>query len=158
MNVIYKIKCPKTDFILYVGKTESYERRKKEHLQGNFGHIGKYIKKLLSIGFDPIFEELEICENEESPIREGFWVKELNPLLNIASTGATSVKRRTNSIRKTKYPFSTISVGGAFVIASEDFNSMATSLRQFNSRHSKQIQIEAEDGANESSLIIKRVK
>jgi len=158
MTVIYEIKCPKTGFLLYVGRSISFEGRKKEHMQGCFGYIGKYIKALTSIGEDPIFGQLETCEDEDANEREGLWIEKLSPLLNIATSGNVSVKRRHNKIRKTKYPFNSIKVGDTFEINSEDFNSMSTSLRGFNSRHSTKIQLSASDSFTDGNLIIQRIK
>ena len=59
--------------------------------------------------------------------------------------------------RKTKYPFGTMVVGERFLCRVIDYNSMLTSLRQYNKRKDLSITIEAEKTGKESLLSIIRL-
>lgn len=60
--------------------------------------------------------------------------------------------------RKSKYKFATLDVGGKFLCKRVDYNSMLTSLRQYNKRNETDIEVSAEDTLKESLLSITRIK
>lgn len=55
--------------------------------------------------------------------------------------------------RKSKYPFSRWEVGDNFVCKDTDYNSMLTSLRQYNGRANTSIEITAEERPKKKLLI-----
>lgn len=97
MFTTYGIKDPKTGLFIYVGQTQHYERRVKNHLRlrkkgrPNYGPGFENIKTrmfdMISSGITPEFEVLETCEDETaSLLSETQWVEKLaskgHPLLN----------------------------------------------------------------------------
>lgn len=88
---IYIIKCPYTNEIKYVGKTNNPNRRSKNHcnqIKKNRTPINIWENKIITEGKRPIFEILEECDQEIWAEREMFWIKEFkdNGFLLLNST------------------------------------------------------------------------
>lgn len=58
--------------------------------------------------------------------------------------------------RKTKYPFGKWKLGDKFLCKVGDYNSMLTSLRQYNKRNDTSMEVSAESTSKESLLSIIR--
>lgn len=92
---IYKIICPITNDIKYVGKTLRLNRRIQEHNmrknKSKLSLIEKWENDLLSNNFKPVFEIIEECFEENWEEREIFWIKKLkddgHDLLNMTLGG-----------------------------------------------------------------------
>jgi group I intron endonuclease len=76
---IYKLICPTTNEIKYVGKTLRLEKRRSEHnmfkSKKSLSKVEKWENELISNGYKPIFEVIEICSEHEWEQREIFWIK-----------------------------------------------------------------------------------
>lgn len=97
---IYKIVCPITNDIKYVGKTLRLERRRQEHNmrknKSNPSLIEKWENDLLSNNLKPIFEVIEKCSEKDWEKREMYWIRKFKEdghiLLNMTN-GGDSVNR-----------------------------------------------------------------
>jgi len=91
-TIIYTIKCPETNEIVYVGKANNLKKRISTHIWSRNGRskINVWIKNCLENGINPIFEvykevEYEDWEQEEKDAIKYFRTK--YQLLNVASGG-----------------------------------------------------------------------
>lgn len=76
MTKIYKLLCPITKEIRYVGKTiKSLEKRLEDHLYArNKSHKTSWIKSVIVQGHLPIIELIEECEDSIWQEREMYWI------------------------------------------------------------------------------------
>jgi group I intron endonuclease len=82
MVIIYGLKCPETNRIRYVGKTQrTLEERIKEHIfsansknQKRKYYCQKWIKSLLNKNLFPIIEVIETCNDDIWIEREKYWI------------------------------------------------------------------------------------
>lgn len=102
MYKIYSLRCPITNELVYVGKTQnSLHRRCYEHIR--VAKVGRpntskrdWILDLLSRGKKPIIELLEICTKKNWRERERYWCDQINPPLNHNTAGGGSDGERVN--------------------------------------------------------------
>ena len=89
--VIYVLKCPLSNKIRYVGKSNNYKTRYKQHCKdfGTETYKKLWIKKLKNKGFVPILEILETSTNDiEARIKENDnTITHLNTVYNIFMPG-----------------------------------------------------------------------
>ena len=78
MFSIYAIINPIDNKPFYVGETNSFELRKKQHLKGTDQISGLVIRQIKANGFVPLFVILEEHDDEETALRaEIFWIETL---------------------------------------------------------------------------------
>lgn len=71
MEYVYTIRCPLTDFVVYVGKTKNLRHRFGCHKRASdkTSEVGRWCKAMLSIGLEPNFNierEVEyVCQEED---------------------------------------------------------------------------------------------
>jgi len=96
---IYCLKDPRDLSVRYVGKTVDLERRYCDHMRNNDPNKAKrdWIQELKRAGKEPIMSVLELCNPEDWPEREKFWIsygiKAGWGLTNIASGGGKRGER-----------------------------------------------------------------
>lgn len=76
---IYKLLCPKSNEVRYVGKTTNINRRLSGHIsEANRGkgrrYVLNWINSLLNQDLKPLIEKIEECENDWQE-REQYWIK-----------------------------------------------------------------------------------
>jgi group I intron endonuclease len=75
MNTVYLLSDPVTRAPRYVGVTNNFGRRMKEHLYGLSGaHCKNWIKKLSIDGLTPFSEILEEVDDDDRRDSEIFWI------------------------------------------------------------------------------------
>ena len=92
---IYKIICPITHDVKYIGKTLRLQRRKQEHNmfknKPNPSIVERWENDLLLNNLKPIFEVIEECSEKDWVDREIFWIKKFrddgHDLLNMTNGG-----------------------------------------------------------------------
>lgn len=75
---IYILKCPITDEVRYVGKTNNPNERYKNHLNklhGEGTHKRNWINSLRNKGLKPIFEIIDVVDIEEWKEKEKYYIK-----------------------------------------------------------------------------------
>jgi DNA-binding XRE family transcriptional regulator len=75
-NLIYGLRCPKTDEYRYIGKSSSGLRRAKSHL--TFSHnesVNVWVMELRDDGLAPLIDVLENCKEDELLEKEKFWIQ-----------------------------------------------------------------------------------
>lgn len=93
MYTTYAITDPRTRLFFYVGQTNNFERRQKEHLTAYRlrkpprGSVKAWMKQLHTEGHTPLFTVLELVESEAASLEsENRWVEKLaalgHPLFN----------------------------------------------------------------------------
>lgn len=83
--VVYEIRCPYTDKVVYIGYTNNFLLRKSYHLNSTWEKNLKstWIKKILSEGSKPVFNIIrEFGSRIEAMAFESEQIKSLNPPLN----------------------------------------------------------------------------
>lgn len=75
-NIIYGLRCPKTDEYRYIGKSTSGLKRARAHL--TFSHndsVNIWVAELREEGLCPLVDILESCDEETLLIKEKFWIQ-----------------------------------------------------------------------------------
>lgn len=87
-NIIYGLQDPRTDDIMYVGKSTQGLHRPKQHLTGSHNALVRnWVNMLKADNIEPNILVLESCEDTSFLLdKEKFWIdkllKERHPLLN----------------------------------------------------------------------------
>ena len=110
---IYKLLCPKTEQVRYIGKTVNIKRRLSGHISEAKRNRGKryvlnWIRSLLKQDLKPLIEQVEVCSTIDWQEREQYWIeyyRNLNAnLCNICDggLGGTGTHILTKKERKQK--------------------------------------------------------
>jgi len=86
---IYALIDPTNQNLRYIGKTVNPHNRLKQHLsdKDDSPHKVNWINKLQRQGLKPVLSVLEVCTDADWPDRERFWIRVLQPDLNIGRGG-----------------------------------------------------------------------
>ena len=78
-NLIYGLRCPKTDNYRYIGKSTSGLHRAKAHLTYSHNQsVNYWVNDLREEGLCPLVDVIEICTEEDLQIKEKFWIQFYN--------------------------------------------------------------------------------
>lgn len=75
-NLIYGLRCPKTDEYRYIGKSTSGLKRAKAHLTYSHNQsVNHWVAELREQGLCPLVDVIEECSEEDLQIKEHFWIQ-----------------------------------------------------------------------------------
>lgn len=78
---IYVLRDPRNNKIRYVGKANDTSVRLRNHVkearQGKTDHKANWLRQVLSEGFYPVLEVIEVCSVYEWQEREFYWIEEM---------------------------------------------------------------------------------
>lgn len=88
-HYIYALIDPTNQNLRYIGKTVNPHNRLKQHLsdKDDSPHKVNWINKLQRQGLQPVLKVLEVCTDADWPERERFWIRVLQPDLNVGRGG-----------------------------------------------------------------------
>ncbi len=105
IGYIYKLICPITFEVKYIGLTEHPDKRKIEHRcyrqKGNY-KMSQYKKYLKENNVRFIFEIIEECSTSEMSNREMFWITQYDNLLNLTEGGEHNLISDNHNSKKLK--------------------------------------------------------
>jgi len=74
--VIYTISDPRTGLVRYVGKTIDFKYRCRKHrTEKNKTYKAQWVKGLIALGLEPIFEIIDECTEEDWQDKERFYIR-----------------------------------------------------------------------------------
>lgn len=102
-RTIYKIMCPITGDVKYVGQTLSMKVRFMNHKTCNKSAIGKWLNQSIKYGRNPQIVEIEIVDKKQADEKEfewiGFFINKGHKLFNVR----TSIKPQQQNTNKRLY-------------------------------------------------------